>query len=132
MYEINAKTNENNHLIPCYGDIYVIITWTMGSGSSSTRNDSSNTSPETIKTQHHVRQASIRAKQPMPDPNELERRFTKVLVSNKTPRDDERKKQKSNSKVSLQKIIYKFFNHNKSLDPAFNFLDRSFLPDLII
>lgn len=36
----------------------------------------------------HGRQASIRqstikpkAKQPMPDPNELERRFTKVLVS---------------------------------------------------
>lgn len=31
--------------------------------------------------QHHVRQPSIRTKQPMPDPNELEKRFTKVLVS---------------------------------------------------
>lgn len=57
----------------------------MGSGSSSTRNTESpnTTSSEPIKTQHHVRQASIRAKQPMPDPNELERRFTKVLVCQK-------------------------------------------------
>lgn len=29
---------------------------------------------------HHMRQPSIRTKQPMPDPNELEKRFTKVLV----------------------------------------------------
>lgn len=36
-----------------------------------------------ISSKHHARQASIRvkSKQPMPDPNELERRFTKVLVS---------------------------------------------------
>lgn len=40
-----------------------------------------------ISSKLHGRQASIRqstikakAKQPMPDPNELERRFTKVLV----------------------------------------------------
>lgn len=72
---------------------------TMGSGSS-TRSESPkvtvNESPShhhhnnsdhqhhtAIKQkQQHVRQASIRhAKQPMPDPGELERRFTKVLVS---------------------------------------------------
>ncbi|KAJ8952117.1 hypothetical protein NQ318_018452 [Aromia moschata] len=42
-----------------------------------------------ISSKLHGRQASIRqstikakAKQPMPDPNELERRFTKVLLAN--------------------------------------------------
>lgn len=64
----------------------------MGSGSSSARGAGAEAceaplSPEApVKTtnnkQHHVRQASIRhIKQPMPDPSELERRFTKVLVS---------------------------------------------------
>lgn len=45
--------------------------------------------PESIiSSKMHGRQASVRqstirakSKQPMPDPNELERRFTKVLVS---------------------------------------------------
>ncbi|XP_044731705.1 formin-like protein isoform X1 [Chrysoperla carnea] len=37
--------------------------------------------------QHHVRQPSIRTKQPMPDPNELEKRFTKVLASMDLPPD---------------------------------------------
>lgn len=52
----------------------------MGSGSS-TRSESPSVFPEPVKTQHHVRQASVRHKQPMPDPGELEKRFTKVLVS---------------------------------------------------
>ncbi|KAK9730257.1 Diaphanous GTPase-binding Domain [Popillia japonica] len=42
-----------------------------------------------ISSKHHARQASIRvkSKQPMPDPNELERRFTKVLASMDLPPD---------------------------------------------
>jgi hypothetical protein len=50
---------------------------TMGS-SFSTKSESP-TEATTTKT-NNVR-SSIRAKQPMPDANELERRFTKVLVS---------------------------------------------------
>lgn len=59
----------------------------MGSASSTRSESPITTSPETIKTQHHVRQPSIRSKQPMPDPNELERRFTKVLASMDLPPD---------------------------------------------
>jgi hypothetical protein len=51
----------------------------MGS-SFSTKSESPPTEVTTAKT-NNVR-SSIRAKQPMPDANELERRFTKVLVSN--------------------------------------------------
>ncbi|XP_022920232.1 formin-like protein [Onthophagus taurus] len=42
-----------------------------------------------ISSKHHARQASIRvkSKQPMPDPNELEKRFTKVLASMDLPPD---------------------------------------------
>jgi hypothetical protein len=50
----------------------------MGS-SFSTKSESPPTEAATTKT-NNVR-SSIRAKQPMPDANELERRFTKVLAS---------------------------------------------------
>lgn len=51
---------------------------TMGS-TFSTKSESPPTEATTTKT-NNVR-SSIRAKQPMPDANELERRFTKVLAS---------------------------------------------------
>jgi len=51
---------------------------TMGS-TFSTKSESPPAETTTPKT-NNVR-CSIRAKQPMPDANELERRFTKVLVS---------------------------------------------------
>jgi len=51
---------------------------TMGSAFS-TKSESPPAETTTPKT-NSVR-CSIRAKQPMPDANELERRFTKVLVS---------------------------------------------------
>ncbi|XP_023709731.2 formin-like protein [Cryptotermes secundus] len=57
---------------------------TMGS-SFSTKSESPPTEATTTKT-NNVR-SSIRAKQPMPDANELERRFTKVLASMDLPPD---------------------------------------------
>lgn len=50
----------------------------MGSSQSS---KTENTPFVELPRDHNVR-ASIRTKVPMPDQNELERRFTKVLVSN--------------------------------------------------
>jgi hypothetical protein len=51
---------------------------TMGS-SLSTKSES--VPAEGVTTKSNNVRASIRTKQPMPDANELERRFTKVLVS---------------------------------------------------
>lgn len=56
----------------------VLFVKTMGS-SLSTKSESPPPEGTTVKT-NNVR-SSIRTKQPMPDANELERRFTKVLVS---------------------------------------------------
>lgn len=56
----------------------VLFVKTMGS-SLSTKSESPPPESTTMKT-NNVR-SSIRTKQPMPDANELERRFTKVLVS---------------------------------------------------
>lgn len=55
----------------------VLLVKTMGS-TFSTKSESPPAETATTKT-NNVR-SSIRAKQPMPDANELERRFTKVLV----------------------------------------------------
>ncbi|XP_017779314.1 PREDICTED: formin-like protein CG32138 isoform X2 [Nicrophorus vespilloides] len=43
--------------------------------------------PESALSKHHARQASIRKKQPMPDADELEKRFTRVLASMDLPPD---------------------------------------------
>lgn len=37
--------------------------------------------PQKQLPNYHVRQNSIRSKQPLPDPNEVERQFAKLLVS---------------------------------------------------
>ncbi|XP_049860745.1 formin-like protein isoform X4 [Schistocerca gregaria] len=57
----------------------------MGS-SHSTKNDAS-AAPESGTARNHNVRSSIRTKQPMPDQNELERRFTKVLASMDLPPD---------------------------------------------
>jgi hypothetical protein len=56
----------------------VLFVKTMGS-TFSTKSESP--PAETVNTKTYNVRSSIRAKQPMPDASELERRFTKVLVS---------------------------------------------------
>lgn len=58
---------------------WVLFVKTMGS-SLSTKSESPPPEGTTTMKTNNVR-SSIRTKQPMPDANELERRFTKVLVS---------------------------------------------------
>lgn len=78
---IDKSNNARRKRIDATNTVVVVVKATKGGkmGNSHTNKGESPPSVELPRT-HNVR-ASMRTKLPMPDRNELERRFTKVLVS---------------------------------------------------